>query len=161
MTHIGKCLTAMGIKPVVSYQHKFATTYLYGSYSPIDGDSFVYEIETLGKDIFHQYLKKLSEHRPDEYKIVVIDNAGFHSTKDMQLPENIYLLPIPPYTPELNPCEKVWQYIKDRYKNKTFKNMGTLRKWLYDQVNFMSKETIQSITHYKAYLDAFNDAFYT
>ena len=161
MTHIGKCLTAMGIKPVVNYQHKFATTYLYGSYSPIDGDSFVYEIETLGKDIFHQYLKKLSEHRPDEYKIVVIDNAGFHSTKDMQLPENIYLLPIPPYTPELNPCEKVWQYIKDRYKNKTFKNMETLRKWLYDQVNSMSKETIQSITHYKAYLDAFNNVFYT
>jgi len=41
MTHIRKCLTASGIKPVIAYQHKFSTTYLYGSYSPINGDSFV------------------------------------------------------------------------------------------------------------------------
>ncbi len=119
MTHIGKCLTARGIKPIVNYQHKFANTYLYGSYSPITGDSFVYEIEGVSKEIFHQYLQKLSEYKPNEYKILVIDNAGFHSIKDFKLPDNIYLLAIPPYSPELNPCEKVWQYLKDRYKNNT------------------------------------------
>ena len=41
MTHMGKCLTAMGVKPIIPYQHAFKNTYLYGSFSPIDGDSFV------------------------------------------------------------------------------------------------------------------------
>lgn len=161
MTHIGKCLTARSIKPIVTYQHKFTNTYLYGSYSPITGDSLVYEIEGISKNIFHQYLVKLSEYKANEYKIVVIDNAGFHSTKDIQLPENIYLLPLPPYSPELNPCEKIWQYIKDRYKNKTFDNMKSLKEWLYKQVNSMTPERIMSITHHRAYMGAFNSAFNT
>ena len=151
-THIGKCLTARGLKPVVKYQHKFANTYLYGAYSPINGDSFVYEIENLGKDIFHQYLQKMSEHKPHEYKIVVIDNAGFHSTKNIELPKNICLLAIPTYTPELNPCEKIWQYIKDRYKNKTFETMQLLKLWLHKQVKNMTAQTIVSITHHRAYI---------
>ncbi|WP_262910815.1 hypothetical protein [Wocania arenilitoris] len=41
MTHLGKYLTASGVKPIVEYQHVFKTTYLYGSYSPTNGDSFV------------------------------------------------------------------------------------------------------------------------
>ena len=112
MSHIGKCVTARGVRPVINYQHKFASTYLYGSYSPIDGDSFVWEINGVDVKIFEAYLNAFFKHRPDEYKIVVIDNAGFHSTKHIEIPDNIYLLNIPPYCPELNPCEKIWQHIK-------------------------------------------------
>ena len=81
MTHVGSLITARGVRPKVKYQHKFATTYLYGSYSPIDGDSFVYEIEGVNTHIFEAYLYQFSLHRPDQVKIIVIDNAGFHSTK--------------------------------------------------------------------------------
>ena len=161
MTHIGKCLTARGVKPIVQYQHRFSNTYLYGSYSPINGDSFVIEINGVSKEIFHKYLMKMSQHKPKEFKIVVIDNAGFHSMKNLTLPDNIYLLNIPPYSPELNPCEKIWQYLKDRFKNKTFKEMEDLKHWLHNQVVAMKAETIKSITHHKAYISAFNSASYT
>jgi len=63
----------------VKYQHAFKNTYLYGSFSPIDGDSFVYEIEGTTSEIFHEYLLAFSRHRPTELKIIIIDNAGFHS----------------------------------------------------------------------------------
>ena len=53
-THIGKCLTARGVKPIVKYQHAFKNTYLYGSFSPINGDSFVYEIEGTTSEIFYK-----------------------------------------------------------------------------------------------------------
>ena len=105
-TDIGSIITARGIAPKVKYQHEFKNTYLYGAYSPINGDSVVLEIENVNKEIFFQYLKQLSEHKPKELKIVVIDNAGFHSTKNMKIPENIKLLRIPPYSPEFNPCEQ-------------------------------------------------------
>lgn len=111
MNHMGRYLTASGVKPIVNYQHIFKTTYLYGSYSPINGDSFVWEINGVDTTIFEAYLKGFSRYKPKEYKIVVIDNAGFHSTKNIEVPDNIYLLRIPPYNPELNPCEQVWQYI--------------------------------------------------
>ena len=161
MTHIGRCISAKGVRPVINYQHKFATTYLYGSYSPIDGDSFVWEINGVSCEIFEQYLLAFSAHRSDEFKIVVIDNAGFHSTKNITVPDNIYLLRIPPYCPELNPCEQVWQYIKARFKNQTFQNINDLKQWLYKTVVAMEKNTIKSITGNHHFLDQFYAAFNT
>jgi|TARA_B110000037_G_C17022095_1_gene465773 transposase len=156
MTHLGRYLTASGIKPIVSYQHVFKTTYLYGSYSPINGDSFVWEINGVNTAIFEAYLKEFSQYKPNQYKIVVIDNAGFHSTKHIEIPDNIFLLRIPPYAPELNPCEQVWQYIKNRYKNQRFETMEKLTEWLHNMVNQMSTDTIKSITGNHHYVNAFN-----
>jgi len=160
MTHLGKSLTSKGIKPIVNYQHRFKTTYLYGSYSPINGNSFVWEIEGVDTKIFEAYLYYFSKYKPKEYKIVVIDNAGFHSTKNIKVPNNIFLLRIPPYSPELNPCEQVWQYIKNRYKNQTFESMKNLKGWLHNMVCKMDNELIKSITSNHNYLNIFNDVFY-
>jgi len=109
--------------------------------------------------IFESYLNHFSAYKPKEYKIVVIDNAGFHSTKNIEVPENIYLLRIPPYNPELNPCEQVWLYIKNRFKNQRFETMEKLKEWLHNMVNQMEKKTIKSITGNHHYLNAFNAAF--
>ena len=159
MSHMGSCISAKGIRPVISYGHKFSSTYLYGSYSPIDGDSFVWEIDGVSTRIFEAYLKALSEHRPSEFKIVVIDNAGFHSTKNIVVPSNIFLLNIPAYSPELNPCEQVWAYLKTRFKNQVFNTMEDLREWLYKKVENMSTETIISVTANHHYLNNFYAAF--
>ena len=45
----------------------------------------------------------------------------------MKVPDNIFLLNIPPYSPELNPCEQAWQYIKSRYKNRRFETMESFK----------------------------------
>lgn len=158
LTHTGKMITAKGIQPIVKYQHKFTNTYLWGSYSPVDGDSFVWEINGVNTTIFEAYLKAFSEHRPEEYKILIIDNAGFHSTKNINIPDNIHLLNIPPYCPELNPCEQVWKYIKHRFKNNTFSTMIELKDWLQETVRSMTKKTIMSICSNHHYLNAFNAA---
>lgn len=159
MSYMGSCISAKGVRHVINYSHKFSLTYLYGSYSPIDGDSFVWEVNRVSTKIFETYLLALSLHRPNEFKIVVIDNAGFHSTKNIQVPDNIFLLNIPAYTPELNPCEQVWAYIKTRFKNQAVKNMEALKSWLYEKVENMSKETIMSITSNSHFLNEFNANF--
>ncbi len=61
------------------------------------------------KELFIKYLEDFSKHKPKELKILVIDNAAFHSTKEVLPPENIVLLNIPTYCPELNTDEKIWQ----------------------------------------------------
>lgn len=68
MTHVGSIITAKGVRPKVKFQHRFATTYLYGGYSPINGDAFVYEIDGVNTDVFEAYLHEFSLHRPTEAK---------------------------------------------------------------------------------------------
>lgn len=155
ITYIGSMITAKGVAPIVDFRQEFKNTYLYGSYSPIDGDAIVCEIESVTAKSFEIYLHQLSIHRPNEFKIVVIDNARFHSTKNIKIPDNIYLLNIPPYTPELNPCEQIWRYIKDRYKNICFENLEQIKVWLANFVNQMDTETIKSIVSNHNYLNAF------
>jgi len=159
-THIGRCLTARGVKPIVKYQHAFKNTYLYGSFSPINGDSFVYEIEGTSSEIFFEYIKAFSEYKKHEMKIIVIDNAGFHSLAKYDIPDNIAFIRIPPYSPELNPSEKIWAHIKKDYKNRVFENLENVKKWLHDFIkNSLSVNQILSITHNKYFLNAFTGCF--
>lgn len=147
-THIGSCLTAKGVKPIVSYQHAFKNTYLYGSFSPINGDAFIYEVQGTTSEIFYKYLKAFSLYKPKEIKIIIIDNAAFHSLSKYTLPDNIKIIRIPPYSPELNPSEKIWAYIKQHYKNNVFKTLENVKQWLYDFVkNNLDDEIVKSITN--------------
>jgi len=156
MTHIGRCLTAKSVKPIVSYKHAFKNTYLYGSFSPIDGDYFMYEIQGVSSEIFYRYIEEFSKHKPRELKVVIIDNAGFHSLKNFKIPDNIKLVRIPPYSPELNPSEKIWAYIKKFYKNKMFSTVEELKMWLHELIkNEISTENVKSITHDSKYIDTF------
>jgi len=159
-THIGRCLTAKGVKPIVKYQHAFKNTYLYGSFSPINGDSFVYEIEGTSSEIFYQYIKAFSEYKKDEMKIIVIDNAGFHSLSKYDIPDNIAFLRIPPYSPELNPSEKIWAYIKQFYKNRVFEKLDNVKVWLHSFIkNCLSTNQILNITHNPLFLEAYKRCF--
>lgn len=76
---------------------RFKNTYFYSSYSQINGNSFVWEVENVDNLIFESYLMNFSLYIAKEIKIVMIDNAGFHSTKNIEITENIYLLNLPLY----------------------------------------------------------------
>ena len=54
-----------------------------------------------------------------EHVALVLDGAGWHSTKALSVPANITLVPLPPYSPELNPVERVWLYLKQRFLSTT------------------------------------------
>ena len=160
MTHMGRAITARGVKPIVKYQHAFKNTYLYGSFSPINGDSFIWEVEGVDTAIFEAYLTEFSKYNPDELKIVIIDNAGFHSTKNIVIPDNIILINIPPYSPELNPSEKIWCFLKPKFKNKVFETLANVKDWLYKTVNNeLTENRIKSITHNDFYINSFNALF--
>jgi hypothetical protein len=128
ISYIGRCLTAKGVKPLVKFQHNFINAYLYGCFSPINGDHFIYEIQGANGKLFQKYLVEFSKHQPRELKIVIMDNAGVHSLKNFNIPDNIVVINIPPYSPELNPAEKIWQYIKQHFKNNFFEDIQQLKQ---------------------------------
>jgi len=154
-----RVITAKGIKPIGKYKHSYLYKWLWGSFSPITGESFCMTTDGVCKDLFIKYLDDFSKHKPEELKIIVIDNAAFHSTKDIVLPENIVLMPIPPYCPELNPAEKVWQWMKDKIAMKIFDTLETLENKMDQILENLEGDLIKSITGYEFYLNAFYGVF--
>ena len=62
------------------------------------------------------FLDKFSETiAEDEHAVMILDQAGWHGANDLAVPANITLVPLPPYSPELNPVERVWLYLKERF----------------------------------------------
>lgn len=154
-----RVLTAKGIKPIGRYKHSYLYKWLWGSFSPITGESFCMITDGVSKEFFIKYLEDFSKHKPKELKIIVIDNASFHSTKDIKLPENIIVLPIPPYCPELNPAEKVWQWMKDKIAMKIYDNLELLETKIEELIEKSENQIIKSITGYQFYLNAYSSVF--
>jgi transposase len=155
-TRNGKALTARGVKPVCLYQHKFENTYLFGAFSPITGDSLLLDLPGCNTDTFQIFLNELSKQNPEEYKIMVLDNGAFHKAKRLQIPPNIGLIFLPPYSPELNPAEKIWWLLKKQINNKVFKTMKELQTAMEHSIkNKLTSQRIKSTTGYQFYLNAF------
>ena len=76
----------------------------------------------------NHHLRFISEQAgQDVHVVVVLDQAGWHIAKALQVPENITLLHLPPYSPELNPIERLWAYIKSHYlSNRVYKDYEEL-----------------------------------
>ena len=63
----------------------------------------------------------------DRQALVVMDRAGWHITKAFNCFDNVTILPLPPYSPELNPVEQLWQHLKQRYlSNRCFKDYNEI-----------------------------------
>ena len=107
--------------------------------------------------MFQLYLNEFAKQDPHEYKIVVLDNGAFHKAKRLDIPENIYLIFLPPYSPELNPAEKVWWVIKDKMKCKTYKTIKELRQKLHQIMKVeINTEAIRQLCSFE-YLMTFID----
>lgn len=76
------------------------------------------------------FLRQISDNLPaDEHLILILDRAGYHTAKRLEKPENITLLYLPPYSPELNPIERLWHYLRDHYwSNRCYQNEEALEK---------------------------------
>lgn len=156
LTRQKRVLTSKGVKPIAPYQHKFANLWLFGSYSPVNGDSFVWEMPYCNSQTFQIYLNEFALQKPDEFKIIILDNGAFHKAKRLKIPPNISLLFLPPYSPELNPAEKIWRFMKDRTSMVIHPDLETLQSHLETIIkNELSFDIIKSICGNQFYLETF------
>ncbi len=99
--------------------------------------------------IINLFLEQVSQQLPDGvHAVMVWDQAGFHTGKDLVVPENITIIPLPPYSPELNPMENLWHYLRSHYwANRAFDDYAALEDaamtaW---QASACDPATIQSV----------------
>lgn len=104
---------------------------------------------------FQIFLDEFSEYRPDELKVMILDNGAFHKAKKLIIPENILLIFLPPDSPELNPAEKMWQKFKRDFTNKLFKTIEEIQEFISKLAQENTRESTKSICCYE-YLFASN-----
>jgi len=136
----------------------FQSLYLFGAFSPITGDSFMLEIPTCNAANFQIFLDMFSLQNPDEFKIIVLDNGAFHKAKSLIIPENIVLLFLPPYSPELNPAEKIWAKLKRTFTNRLFNSLEMLSDFICEVTEGINQSTVKSTC---AFSYIFTNPFWT
>jgi hypothetical protein len=156
MPIIRRRITIKGVKPIQKVQHKFENYYVYGAVEPISGDSFFLEMPYLDSECFQIFLYEFHASYPDDFIIMPLDNGAFHKAKKLVIPDNILLLFIPPYSPELNPIERLWQDIKDEISCCVYETLDELREAVAEVLRRYSHQDIASLTGYQYIVDAVN-----
>jgi len=147
-------ITAKGIKPIQKVQFLFESYYLYGVVEPLTGEGFFLEMPSLNGTCFQVFLNELSISYIDDFMVLLVDNASAHRAKKLVVPENIAFLPLPPYCPELNPIERLWQYIKSKIDFPLHKTLEALKQDVADILKKCTEPVIASIAGYSYIVDA-------
>ena len=127
------CWAPAGIRPLVPFHLVREYTYVYAAVSPADGEVDSLVLPVVNTTAMSLFLKEVSDRHPDEFILMVMDKAGWHRAGDLQIPENMRLTFLPPYSPELNPVEHIWEEIREKwFTNTVFKTLDAVEDTLVE-----------------------------
>lgn len=119
---------------------------------PAAGENFALVLPWVSTEAMSLFLTGFSEMVPaDTHAVMVLDGAGWHSAKALEVPANVSLVPLPPYSPELNPVERVWLHLRERYlSHRLLDDYDAVVNACCDAWNALAAETgpIQSLCDY-------------
>jgi hypothetical protein len=124
MSDLKSCWAPKPIRPIVPMQVVREYVYAFGAVSPKDGrhDSLV--LPHANTEAMSMFLEAISGWYPDDYILMFTDQASWHRSKALCIPDNMELGFLPPYSPELNPQEQVWDELREKETaNRTFKSL--------------------------------------
>jgi DDE superfamily endonuclease len=105
-----------GARPRGLREHRFASAHLFGAVCPERDTGVALVLPDADTTAMNLMLAELAGAVPKEtHAVLVLDRAGWHISADLQIPANLTLVHLPSHAPELNPVEKVWQYLRDRW----------------------------------------------
>ena len=118
-----------GSRPRAVRQTKYEWLYVLGAVCPQTGQSVGLLCPYLNTKVMNVFLEQFRrEVDPAVHVILLWDQAGFHTSKELQIPSNITIVPLPPYSPELNPMENLWHFLRSHYwSNRAYTDYDDLR----------------------------------
>jgi transposase len=117
-----------GSRPRAVKQQQFEYAYLFGSVCITNGTSEALVVPYVNKDIMMSHLQQISDRTPDgRHAVIIMDGAGWHSDDIDTDFNNLTIIKLPPYSPELNPIEQVWSWLRQHHlANKCFKGYASI-----------------------------------
>lgn len=137
-----------GARPRAVRQTEYKWGYIFGAVDPLTGRSSALIAPTVNARLMNAHLRMIAEEAGDNVHVVlVLDGAGWHKAKDLQVPSSMTLLFLPPYAPELMPMERVWQWMKQHdLSNRVFANERAIDEACRESWNKLTPERLRSIT---------------
>jgi transposase len=108
-------------RPVVNLALVREFRYEYAAVSPWDGGLDFMTAEKMNTENMSLFLDQVSKAHPDQFIVMVVDGASSHRSKELEIPKNVSFIRLPPYSPELNPAEQIWNILRrDYFANHVF-----------------------------------------
>jgi transposase len=145
------CWAPRRVRPQVAAQLIREYIYLYGAVSPKDGTCVYLIMPTSNTACFQSFLDVLSRRFARQDILLVLDGAPNHRCGDLAVPDNVTLLFLPPYAPELNPKENIWDEIREKiFKNYALKSIDAVQSKLEEAILYIERnpQTVKSITSF-------------
>jgi transposase len=117
-----------GSRPTAVRQTAYEYLWVIGAVCPASGQADGLLCSSLNTAMINLFLQQFAQTiADDEHAVLIWDGAGYHTSKQLNVPANITVMQLPPYSPELNPMENLWHYLKSHYwSNRTHANYNAL-----------------------------------
>jgi transposase len=147
-----RCWAPAGVRPVVGARLLRKFSYAFAAVSPHDGvmDSLI--LPWVNASTMSMFLATVSQRHPDEYIVMVMDRAGCHIAHELEVPKNMRLVLLPPYSPEINPVEHIWDALRENcIGNTVFASLDAADKALSKGLRSLESdpERMQSLTGFE------------
>ncbi len=111
-----------GTRPRQPKDQRYESAYIFGAICPARGVGAAVVMPKANTDAMQRHLDEISRHvRRASHAVLLLDRAGWHTTGDLTVPANLTLVFLPPRSPELNPTENIWQYLRQTHlSNRVF-----------------------------------------
>jgi transposase len=146
---IRKVWAPIGERPIAIVQHRYEWLYLYGYVHPQTGQTEWHILPKVNIDWFNISLENFAKSvgaGKDKIILLVLDNAGWHTSDKVVVPEGIYLEFLPAYSPELQPAERLWSMADEPLVNKHFNSLQELENVLAQRCCVLSEEMKREIS---------------
>lgn len=106
-----------GSRPRAPRDQRYDWAYIFGAVCPARGIGAALVLPHVNAAAMNLHLAEISSQvAPGAHAVIILDGAGWHQAgAKLRIPDNISLLPLPPYSPELNPVENIWQFLRQNY----------------------------------------------
>ncbi len=105
-----------GQRPAGRCDGRFQSAYIFAAVEPETGSAFGLVLPHVSTDAMSLFLAQFAATlEPDTHAVVVLDGAGWHIAKDLRVPDTVTLVRLPAYSPDLNPVERIWLYLRERF----------------------------------------------
>ena len=122
-----RCWAPLPWRPVMLNGYERQFVYVYGAVSPLKGDLDWMLCGEMNAVRMGEFLGQVSRAHPDEFIVMILDGASSHRAKDLGVPDNIRLVPLPAYAPELNPQEHIWDDLREKeFPNRVFNHLDAV-----------------------------------
>jgi transposase len=156
-TDIYRVWCKKGIRPIIAQQQIREYSYVVGAVCPLTGEVFPLTASYIDTEVMNIYLQQMSEYYQAYQVILFMDNAGWHRSKGLTVPANIHIEYLPPYSPELNPAEQLWKYLRGHWTcNNSVNSLDKLEDIVIEGLNYLIKnpEIAKSFSNYHWIRDA-------